>query len=324
MSRRGWALFAALCVIWGIPYLLIKVAVRDLSPATLVFLRTATGALLLVPVAALRGELRPLLPRWRVLLLYTAVEIALPWVLLSDAETRLSSSLSGLLIAAVPLIAAVLATLAGRDRLDARRVAGLLVGVAGVAALLGVDVGGGDWRAAGEIALVDIGYAVGSLMIGVQLRSLPAMGVVAGSLAVTAVAYAPVGLTHLPGSMPPAKVLSAVAALGVVCTAIAFLVYFALIAEAGPLRATVITYVNPAVAVLLGVALLGERFTAGTAAGFVLIIAGSVLATRRRADERAATVQAPAEAVSLPTPPGPRTPPHPHAPASPAPPRRAR
>jgi len=322
MSRRGWALFAAMCVIWGIPYLLIKVAVRDLSPATLVFLRTTTGAALLVPIAALRGELRPLLPRWRLLLVYTTVEIALPWVLLSDAETRLSSSLSGLLIAAVPLMAAVLATLAGRDRLDARRVAGLLIGVAGVAALLGVDVGGGDWRAAGEIALVDAGYAVGSLMIGMQLSNLPAMGVVAGSLLVTAVAYAPVGLTHLPHGMPAANVLAAVAALGVICTALAFLVYFALIAEAGPVRATVITYVNPAVAVLLGVALLSERFTAGTAVGFVLIIAGSVLATRRRPEERAAMVQAPA--VSPPTPPEPRTPPHPHAPASPAPPRRAR
>jgi len=322
MSRRGWALFAAMCVIWGIPYLLIKVAVRDLSPATLVFLRTTTGAALLVPIAALRGELRPLLPRWRLLLVYTTVEIALPWVLLSDAETRLSSSLSGLLIAAVPLMAAVLATLAGRDRLDARRVAGLLIGVAGVAALLGVDVGGGDWRAAGEIALVDAGYAVGSLMIGMQLSNLPAMGVVAGSLLVTAVAYAPVGLTHLPQGMPPANVLAAVAALGVICTALAFLVYFALIAEAGPVRATVITYVNPAVAVLLGVALLSDRFTAGTAVGFVLIIAGSLLATRRQPEERAATLQAPA--VSPPTPPEPRTPPHPHAPASPAPPRRAR
>jgi len=282
-----------MCVIWGVPYLLIKVAVADVSPATLVFLRTATGALLLVPVAAARGQLAPLLPRWRVLLIYTVVEIGLPWLLLSDAETRLSSSLSGLLVAAVPLIGAVLATAAGLDHLDRRRVLGLLVGLAGVAALLGFDVSGGDLRAVGEIALVTVGYATGPLLITRPLAGLPSTGVVAASLGITALGYAPIGLTHLPSSLPGANVLASIAVLGVVCTAVAFLLFFALIAEVGPVRATVITYVNPAVAVLLGVALLGERFTAGTAAGFVLILAGCGLATRRNVAVRAAPTQAP-------------------------------
>jgi drug/metabolite transporter (DMT)-like permease len=281
MTRRGWLLFAAMCVIWGIPYLLIKVAVADVSPVALVFFRTAAGALLLVPVAALRGQLRPLLPHWRVLLAYTVIEIGLPWVLLSDAETKLSSSLSGLLVAAVPLIGAVIAAAAGHERLDARRLVGLLVGLGGVAALLGLDVGRGDARAVGEIGVVAVCYAIGPLIISRRLGHLPAMGVVAASLALAAVAYAPVAALQLPHSMPGGNVLAALALLGVVCTAIAFVVFFALIAEAGPVRATVITYVNPAVAVALGVLLLSEPFTAGTAAGFVLILAGCGLATVR-------------------------------------------
>src|SRR5437667_8160622 len=131
-----------MCVIWGIPYLMIRVAVRELAPVTLVFLRTGLAALLLVPLAARRGELGPLLPRWRPLLAYTAVEVAIPWVLLARAETKLTSSLTGLLIAAVPLVGALIVTLTGdRDRLGARRWLGLLIGIAGVAALVGLDVG---------------------------------------------------------------------------------------------------------------------------------------------------------------------------------------
>jgi drug/metabolite transporter (DMT)-like permease len=279
-----------MCVIWGIPYLLIKVAVADVSPATLVFLRTATGALLLVPIAAMRGDLAPLLPRWRAVVVYTVIEIGIPWLLLSDAERRLSSSLSGLLVAAVPLIGAVLAAIAGQDRIDRRRLLGLLVGIGGVAALLGLDIGAGDLRAVGEIALVAVGYASGPLMISRQLAGLPSMGVISASLAITSIGYAPIALTHLPGAMPGASVLAAVATLGIVCTALAFVIFFALIAEAGPVRATVITYVNPAVAVALGVILLGERFTAGTGIGFVLILIGCWLATRRNVVRQTAPV----------------------------------
>lgn len=282
MSRRGLALFIAMCVIWGIPYLLIKVAVDDLSPVALVFCRTALGAMLLVPIAAARGDLRPLLPRWRPMLVYTLVEIAIPWLLLSDAERRLSSSLSGLLVAAVPLIGAVLSRLTGGDeRFGVTRIAGLLIGFGGVAALLGFDVGGGNLGAVAEIGVVTVGYAIGPLLISRNLRDLPAMGVVAASLGVSAIAYAPVALTHLPAHVPSTRVLVAVAALAVVCTALAFLLFFALIAEVGPVRATVITYVNPAVAVVLGVALLGEHISAATGVGFALILLGSFLATRR-------------------------------------------
>jgi drug/metabolite transporter (DMT)-like permease len=282
MTRRGWVLFLAMAFIWGIPYLLIKIAVGELTPATLVFVRSLIGASLLLPLAVARKDLSPLRPYWKWLLAYTLVEVAAPWFLLSDAERRISSSLSGLLIAAVPSIGAVLAVVTGgRDRLDARRIIGLVVGFVGVAALVGLDVHADDLGAIGQVALVALGYAIGPMIIERKLRSLPPLGVVAASLGITALAYLPFGLTQLPSTLPSPSVLFAVAVLGVVCTALAFVLFFALITEVGGPRATVITYVNPAVALALGVALLREPLTVGIAIGSVLIVLGSILATRR-------------------------------------------
>jgi len=289
MSRRGWVLFTAMSVIWGIPYLLIKVAVRDLEPATLVCARTAIGALVLLPVAAARHELRPVLARWRSVVAYTVVELAVPWVLLSDAERRLPSSLSGLLVAAVPLAGALIVLAGGRrlrtssreERLHPGRVIGLLVGIGGVAALLGLDVGATTTRSVAEVGVVVVGYAIGPMIAARRLSDLPRLGVVSASLALCALAYLPLALTELPRAVPGWQVLASTTILGVVCTAIAFVVFFALIAATGPSRATLITYVNPAVAVILGVAFLGESFGVGTAIGFALILAGCWLATRQ-------------------------------------------
>jgi drug/metabolite transporter (DMT)-like permease len=282
MTRRGALLFAAMCVIWGIPYLLIRVAVRELAPVTLVFFRTVVGALLLTPVAAFRGELRPLVQHWRPLLAYTAVEVAVPWVLLARAETKLTSSLTGLLIAAVPLVGAVIVTLTGeRERLGGRRWLGLLVGIAGVAAIVGLNLGQVDVVALIEIGLVAVGYAVGPIILSRSMTDLPAYGVVAASLLLSAIVYAPFAAANWPSSMPSAHVVESVLGLAVVCTALAFLVFFALIAEVGPVRATVITYINPAVAAVLGVTLLSEHLTRGMVIGFALVLAGCVLATGR-------------------------------------------
>jgi drug/metabolite transporter (DMT)-like permease len=272
-------------VIWGIPYLFIKIAVAELTPASLVFLRTAIGAALLLPLALARNELRPLLPHWKWILTYTFVEVAAPWFLLSDAERRISSSLAGLLIAAVPSIGALIAVLTGgNERLDSRRILGLALGFLGVAALVGFDVHADDLGAIGEVVLVALGYAIGATIIARKLGGLPSLGVVVGSLGVTALAYAPFGLAQLPSTMPSPGALFAVAVLGAICTALAFVGFFALIAEVGAPRATVITYVNPAVALAVGVAFLAEPFTFGIAVGFVLIVLGSVLATRRARD----------------------------------------
>jgi drug/metabolite transporter (DMT)-like permease len=291
VTRRGWILFLAMGLIWGIPYLFIKIAVAELTPASLVFLRTAIGAALLLPIAAARNDLRPLLPHWKWIAAYTLVEVAAPWFLLADAERRISSSLSGLLIALVPSIGAILTWATGSDdRLDLRRIAGLGLGFLGVAALVGLDVGASDIGAVAEVVLVALGYALGALIIARKLSNLPVFGVIAASLALTMAAYAPVGIAQLPRALPSPQVIVAVVILGVVCTAIAFLVFFPLIAEVGPARATVITYVNPAVALALGVAFLHEPLTLGIVLGFVLIVLGSVLATRRTAPARPPSV----------------------------------
>ena len=257
MTRRGALLFAAMCVIWGIPYLMIRVAVRELAPPTLVFFRTAIAALLLLPFAARRGHLRPLLRRWWPLLVYTVVEVAIPWVLLARAETELTSSLTGLLLAGVPLVGAVVVGVTGaRESQGARRWTGLLIGLVGVTALVGLDIGQVDALAVAEVGCVAVCYAVGPIVLSRRLSDMPALGVVAASLLMSALIYAPLAAARWPAQVPSAHVLESVAGLAIVCTALAFLVFFALIAEVGPVRATVITYVNPAVAGVLGVTLL--------------------------------------------------------------------
>ena len=279
MSRRGLVLFVAMCVIWGIPYLLIKVTLKGLGPIDLVWVRFLLGALLLVPIALSRVQIRPILRRWGWIVAYTIIEMAVPWVLLSDAELRISSSLSGLLVSAVPLIGVVIGVLTrSGEHHGWRRILGLCIGLVGVGVLVGFDVSSSTFGAIGEVLIVAVCYATGPYIINRKLSDLPALGVIAASLLLAAVAYAPAALVQLPHAWPSGEVIAAVIALGVVCTAIAFLVFFALIAEVGPVRATVITYVNPAVAVTLGVLLLHEPLTWGIAVGFVLILAGSVLA----------------------------------------------
>jgi drug/metabolite transporter (DMT)-like permease len=281
VSRRGLALFIAMCVIWGIPYLLIKVSLDGLGPVDLVFVRFVIGALVLVPIALTRVEVRPLLRRWGWIVAYTIVEMGVPWILLSDAELRISSSLSGLLVSTVPLLGVGIGLLTrSRERYGGRRLLGLVVGFAGVGVLVGFDVSSSTFGAIAEVLGVAICYAIGPLIISRRLSDLPALGVIAASLLLAALVYAPAAVTQLPHAWPSGQVIAAVATLGVVCTALAFLLFFALIAEVGPVRATVTTYVNPAVAVTLGVLLLHEPFTASIAVGFVLILSGSVLAAR--------------------------------------------
>jgi drug/metabolite transporter (DMT)-like permease len=281
-----------MAVIWGIPYLLIKVAVGELSPVTLVLLRTSIGALLLLPLAAARGSLTSVFEQWRWLIALSLVEVAVPWLLLSHAETRLSSSLSGLLIATVPLFGALIGLfLGGDDRLDVRRLAGLVIGFLGVALLLGLDFSSVSLSAVGEVGLTAVGYAIGPMIIARRLSTAPALGVVAASLGLTAVVYAPFGLARLPATMPSMQVIAAVAILAVVCTALAFLLFFALIAEVGPVRAPVFTYVNPVVALAVGVAVLGEKVTLGAIVGFPLILVGMLLATQRKSEARSEPVE---------------------------------
>jgi drug/metabolite transporter (DMT)-like permease len=294
VTRRGLLLFGAMCVIWGIPYLLIRVAVGEISPATLVFARTAIAALIFLPFVVVQGSWRELARRWPALVAFAAVEIGGPWFFLSSAEQHISSALAGLLISAVPLVGVVIATAMGnREHLGAVSLSGFLLGVAGVALIVGFDLRATDATAIAEVALVVIGYAVGPVIFTRYLRGVPAATVNGAALALCAIVYAPVAALQWPSTVPSPSVIGSVAVLAVVCTAIAFLLFFALIAEVGPVRATVITYVNPAVAAILGVAVLHESLTLGMGLGFVLVLAGSILATRRRTAPQEAVPRAP-------------------------------
>jgi drug/metabolite transporter (DMT)-like permease len=289
VNRRAALIFVALGVAWGIPYLLIKVAVAELPPETLVLARTALAAAVLLPIALARGAVLPVLRRWRPLLAYTVLEICIPWLFLTRAEQVLPSSTTGLLIAAVPVVASVLAVLGSRitgearERLGIAGTGGLLLGILGVAALVGLDIGGSSVPAVAQVGLVVLGYAIGPVILRRYLSDLPGIGVVAVSLAGAALAYLPMVLAGpgLPTALPSADVLVSVTVLALVCTAIAFLLLFALVNEIGPVRATAITYLNPAVAVVAGAAVLHETVTIWTGIGFALVLTGSFLVTRR-------------------------------------------
>jgi drug/metabolite transporter (DMT)-like permease len=279
MSKRGWALFVALGIIWGMPYLLIRIAVGTIDPLVVAFGRTLVGALLLLPHALQRKVLAPAFRHWPALVAFTLVEISGPWLLIGHAETRLNSSTAGLLVAMVPLMAAAIVAWLGHEKLRPRRVAGLFVGFLGVAALVGLDVRFSDWLAVLALVLASLGYAVGPVIVSRKLRDAPTLGVITGSLMLATALYAPFALFLWPAHATAAA-LASVVGLGVICTATAFLIFFALIAEAGPARATVIAYVNPLVAIVLGVMFLGEPLTLGMGIGFPMVIIGSIFAAR--------------------------------------------
>ena len=281
MSGRPLVLFALMSVIWGIPYLFIRIAVAEVSPAFLVLARTGIAAAILLPIALITADLRPVLARWRWLAAFAAVEIAIPWVLLGSAEQKVSSSLAALVIAGVPLVGAVIAVLTGRsERLGPIGLVGLLIGIVGVAAIVGGSFGTTDPIALIELGLVAVCYALGPAILVRRLGGLPSVGVMALSLALVFLVYVPIGALQWPAAIPSPAVIGSIVTLGVVCTAIAFVVFAALIDEVGPVRATVITYINPAVAAVLGLVVLNETLTPAMIAGFGLVTIGSILATR--------------------------------------------
>lgn len=284
MTRRGIVLFILLGVAWGIPYLLIKIAVGQISPAMMVLARAAIAAAVLLPYAGARRELMPVLRRWRPLAAYTLAEIIVPQFLLGSAEERIPSSTTGLLIAAVPLAGVAVAFAMGRpERLNAGNWAGIALGMTGVATLAGFAVSGSDLGAAGEVLAVVICYALGPAILARWMPDLAASGVTALGLTITALVYVPVvTLSHgWPDRWPSASVISSVLVLGVVCSAAALTMMAALVTEAGPVRATAVTYVNPAVALVTGAVILGEPVTGWSLAGFALILAGCVLVAAR-------------------------------------------
>jgi drug/metabolite transporter (DMT)-like permease len=284
VSPRAWTMFAAVSILWGIPYLLIKVAVDDgISPEFLAWARCVIGAALLAPFAWRAGAFKGL--SWKVIAAFSVIEIVLPWPLIAAGEQRVTSSLAAILIAAVPLVVGLLALrYDAEERPSGSRLVGMLVGFGGVIALLGIDVAGSSRELVGAllILLATIGYAAGPMIIKHKLSGAHPLGPVTAALVVSALILTPFAAISAPSQLPSGEAIASVVTLGVACSALAFVAFFALIAEAGPSRATIITYVNPIVAVALGVALLGESIGPGAVAGLLLILAGSWLATGGR------------------------------------------
>lgn len=281
MTRRGLVLFGLMSLIWGIPYLFIRIAVAEISPATLVFARTSIASVILLPLALTRTDYRAVLAQWRWVVAFAVVEVGVPWILLGSAEQNITSSLAGLLVAGVPLVATVIALgTGGRDRIGTAGALGLLTGLAGVAAIVGVNLGSSNAVSIAEVGVVIVGYALGPAILARRLAGLSSVAVMAFSLSLCALFYAPIAAVELPATVPTSDVFVGVAILGLVCTAAAFVLFSMLIDEIGPVRSTVVTYLNPAVAALLGVAVLRESLTVPMVFGFGLVILGSVLATR--------------------------------------------
>jgi len=286
MSTRAWAAFATVSLLWGVPYLFIKVAVDDgVPPATVALARVVLGAAVLIVLAWRAGKLQSLRGRWKWLAVFGVVEFVIPWPLIGAGEQHVSSGLAAIIIAAAPLFVALLALrFDPSERPDRKRLIGLIVGLSGVIALMGVDVAGKSDELLGALAILVAAfcYAVGPMVVKRHLADLDPRASMGGSLAVAAVLLVPVALADPPTAMPSLKASGSIVALGLFCTAAALVFYGLLIAEVGAGRALVITYINPVVAVGLGVAILGEHPGTGAIAGLLLILAGSWLSTDGR------------------------------------------
>jgi drug/metabolite transporter (DMT)-like permease len=286
MSPRAWAAFAAMSAVWGVPYLFIKVAVDDgVPPAFVGWVRCVLAAAVLLALAWHAGVLGPLRGRWRWLLAYAVAEIAVPFPLIAAGEQHVASSLAAILIASVPLLIALLALrFDPAERATGSRLVGLIVGLAGVVALMGIEVAGrpDELLGAGAILLAAVGYAIGPMILKHRLATADPRATMGASLAIAALLLTPAALIAPPASAPSGDALLALVVLGLVCTAAAFVIFSFLITEIGPGRALVITYVNPVIAVALGVAILDEHPGAGAIAGLLLILAGSWLSTDGR------------------------------------------
>jgi len=279
MSRRGWLLFLVVSALWGLPYFMIRIAVRELDPVSVVMGRTLPAALILLPIAWRSGVLSTLRGHMTWLVVYTVVEFGIPWYLMSSAEQHLTSSLASLIICATPLISIVISKLVHPQRTIGRqRLIGLALGSIGVLTLVGLDISTDSAWWIGVMFLVAVGYAGGPQIISTKLTETSGLAVVAVSVSIVAAIYTPIGLVRWPAHVSAATWL-ALAVLGLLCTIGAFLLFFALIKEVGPARSTVVTYLNTAIAVALGVVFLHEPLTAGMLIGFPIIVAGSIFAT---------------------------------------------
>jgi drug/metabolite transporter (DMT)-like permease len=283
MTRKGWLLFIAMSVIWGIPYLFIKIALQELDPGVVVFARVGIAAIALIPIAIQQGVLRQIRQRWLVIAGLAFVQIIGPFLLISYGEQHITSSLTSLLIATDPILVALLALrFDPGERVTGLRLVGLLIGIVGVGVLLGFDVGGDEQKLLGAamVLLAALCYAASALLMKrPAISTLPSLGVVTFECFTATIVLVPLAVSRFPSKIPDPEVIASLLVLSLICTALAYLLFFALVAEVGASRGTVITYVNPAVSVLLGVTLLSEPLDVAIIIGFLLILLGSWLST---------------------------------------------
>jgi drug/metabolite transporter (DMT)-like permease len=271
-----------MAVIWGIPYLLIRVAVRQLDPGVLVFARTAPAALLLLPLVIYQKQLPTLWKNFKWIAIFGVVEFGVPWYMMATSERHITSSLTSLLICCVPLFSVIGQRIRRTEGYVApRRYLGLGIGAVGVAFLVGLDLRGGTITWIALMMVVCLGYTIGPILLATKLKHVPGPTVVLGATSFVALCWIPWDVYHLPKHVS-AETWNSVAVLSIVCTAGAFIVFFELVKEVGATRATVVTYVNTAIAVVLGIVGLHEPLTAGIIVGFPLVIIGCVFATSSR------------------------------------------
>ncbi len=279
MTRRGFWLFAALAFLWGIPYLLIRVAVRQVDPGVLVAARTLPASLIMIPVVAYRKEFASMVKNMKWIILFGAIEFGIPWYLMGTVEKHVTSSLTSLMIATVPLFSLAISKVRKvQEHMTAQRWFGLFIGAVGIVSLVGLDVHGGDLKWVGLMLFICLGYAIGPVILATKTRDVAGIAIVAGATGVIGILWLPYAVMHWPARISSETVFS-LTALTVACTVGAFLVFFELIKEVGAARATVVTYTNTAIAVVLGIVFLNEPLTTGIAIGFPLVLVGSYYAT---------------------------------------------
>ena len=284
MTKSGWGTFAVLGFLWGIPYLFLKVAVEEMSPSSIVFLRVLIGAIVLLPIALKRKTFYIARQYWPLLLLYTVTELIGPWYLITNAEQKITSGLTGLLVATVPIWAAILASIFGDHTVwHKSRLFGLIIGFIGVVAVVGIESLSGrqDMISIGMVLVAAMGYAYAINMVNRRIPQVPGLALNTWAMIITSIVYLPFAIISWPKETPSIEAIGSVLGLGILCTAVAFILFFKLVAEVGPPRASLITYLNTAVAVVLGVILLGEPLTLGIALGLPLVLIGSYFASRK-------------------------------------------
>jgi drug/metabolite transporter (DMT)-like permease len=286
MSRRNWLLFFLVGLLWGIPYLLMKVAVRELSPALIVFDRVFIGSLVLIPIAIKRKTLAPAFAHMKYISIYAVGEMILPWILITSAEKKVSSGLAGLLVSTVPIWSTIMSSFNGDKSVwHHKRLFGLVLGFIGLVLVVGIESFSGNQSlmAIGMILLASVGYAASTVMVNVKIPHVDGIAINGVAMVITAVVYLPFAIINWPSHVPSGETTLSLIALGLFPTAMAFIYFFQLMKSIGPARSSLVTYLNTAFAVLLGVILLHEPLTVGIMVGLPLVLVGSYFASRKSA-----------------------------------------